>query len=499
MANAPESFPLNPAISDTNKPLEGISTATFQEYNPEKETKEEFLGRTNIIISKHIITGRVFDTSTNSPIPGERIKYDYVYNEIVSSAFRDGRFQSQTTSDVDGKFSLEIEIFARKSDNLPLISTAFSGLNRPSITFSTFRQKYKFTSKNIIKQDGYILENVGAVGLEPSRKTYQKQVAELNSGPSQAESQAISNSNPQDAKGGIIKLIKKQALSIGETLLPSVVKMFGEMGVADIKSFAKQEATKYAGKAQEEAMGKLQQAKEDIKAQLQCPPKAKIEKLIRKKNKLTRKLNNIYKIIDIALKTLGIFGGLLILFKNIRTLLKVNPMPTTLGTPPGPAGGVIISQSSGKVLRYADKADKISGLAAQFAKIGTGVTAALILLRSNLGKVIALLQGLDGLLQKCAEEAGVEITQVELDEQLLNATLIEEQDGNPVPTEVNGFTLSIQEDTNNPVGTLKRRFAIAKNVNGVTVLKGEPSFSSGDQILLDELSFYITSNNLKGF
>ena len=103
------------------------------------------------------------------------------------------------------------------------------------------------------------------------------------------------------------------------------------------------------------------------------------------------------------------------------------------------------------------------------------------------------------MLQKCAEDAGIEITQVELDQQLLDATLSQEEDGNPSLIEVNGFSLSIQEDTNNPVGTLKRRFAIAQNVNGVIVLKGEPSFSSGDQILLDELAFYITSNNLKGF
>ena len=45
--------------------------------------------------------------------------------------------------------------------------------------------------------------------------------------------------------------------------------------------------------------------------------------------------------------------------------------------------------------------------------------------------------------------------------------------------------------------TLKRKRAIAKDPGGVTVLKGEWSFSSVDQILIDELVFYIESNNLK--
>ena len=50
---------------------------------------------------------------------------------------------------------------------------------------------------------------------------------------------------------------------------------------------------------------------------------------------------------------------------------------------------------------------------------------------------------------------------------------------------------------NSQVNNLKRRQAIAKNEAGVIMLKGEPSFSSNDQILIDELVFYIKQNNLK--
>ena len=39
--------------------------------------------------------------------------------------------------------------------------------------------------------------------------------------------------------------------------------------------------------------------------------------------------------------------------------------------------------------------------------------------------------------------------------------------------------------------------AIAKNADNVTILKGEWSFSSIDQILIDELVFYIQQNDLK--
>ena len=44
---------------------------------------------------------------------------------------------------------------------------------------------------------------------------------------------------------------------------------------------------------------------------------------------------------------------------------------------------------------------------------------------------------------------------------------------------------------------LKRRRAIARNKDGVIMLQGEPSFSSNDQILINELIFYIKQNDLK--
>jgi len=50
------------------------------------------------------------------------------------------------------------------------------------------------------------------------------------------------------------------------------------------------------------------------------------------------------------------------------------------------------------------------------------------------------------------------------------------------------------ETTDKP---LKRRRATATNKQNVVMLRGEWSFSSIDQILIDELVFYIEQNNLK--
>ena len=105
------------------------------------------------------------------------------------------------------------------------------------------------------------------------------------------------------------------------------------------------------------------------------------------------------------------------------------------------------------------------------------------------------MKSIDGLLQECAEEddLGLEV----INQELLDLAEEEEDDGNPIISSTNGFFFSVETDDSNPVGTLKRRRAIAKDARGVTLLKGELSFSSSDQVLIDELIFYIQQNNLK--
>ena len=96
-------------------------------------------------------------------------------------------------------------------------------------------------------------------------------------------------------------------------------------------------------------------------------------------------------------------------------------------------------------------------------------------------------------MDQCAENLELE----EISAELLAIQNQEIEDGNPVVTNVNGFDMGVQPVPKTEVGSLIKRQAIAKDSKGVIVLKGEPSFSASDQILIDELAFYITNNNLK--
>ena len=87
--------------------------------------------------------------------------------------------------------------------------------------------------------------------------------------------------------------------------------------------------------------------------------------------------------------------------------------------------------------------------------------------------------------------------QVTLDEELTNITKEETNDGEQIQTEYNGFALDIETQDGKTDKDLKRRYAVGKDTNGVVVVKGEPSYASSDQILINELIFTIDKNDLK--
>ena len=219
-----------------------------------------------------------------------------------------------------------------------------------------------------------------------------------------------------------------------------------------------------------------------------CPDPARLRELIIRRNQLVRKLNQIWRIVDTATKVVGGFSGLLAALQTVLNIVKNLPIPTSV--PPGV--GVPLSL----IEKIRERIEKYQQLIGVLSTISVAVLSALIILNVALRKVIQLLKLLDLCLQDCSEG---EIDQEEIDAELLAAVTLEANDGTPTgPYIVNGFTLEIQEESQEKaVGSLKRRFAVGKNSQGIILLKGEKSFSSGDQILLNELKFYIESNNLQ--
>tara|TARA_R110002012_G_scaffold300000_1_gene499438 strand:+ start:736 stop:1506 length:771 start_codon:yes stop_codon:yes gene_type:complete len=248
-----------------------------------------------------------------------------------------------------------------------------------------------------------------------------------------------------------------------------------------------------------------QQVLKQLKGKIVCP--SGIEELngvIILKNKLTKQLNNIYVKIDNINRLLDPINALIPPTKTGITVAQtaisaIAFIPSTVATPI-PVGPILIAEKAIKILRTL--------IGKGEGTLGQGA-AALSFLLEKLQLILDLLEIVDMAIEGCAanlpkdiDEDGNEIDlnlvdQEELSKALITSTEEQANQLSPIVNNTNGFDLSVITVEGADVGSLKRRRAIAKNKDNVIMLQGEPSFSSNDQILINELVFYIEQNNLK--
>jgi hypothetical protein len=218
-----------------------------------------------------------------------------------------------------------------------------------------------------------------------------------------------------------------------------------------------------------------------------CPTQPELTDLISRKNKLVKQLSNSLKIIDITTKSIGITTGLIELLTqtNSSQSALLLSIPTSTGVP------YIPGLSVGIITQLDDVKDDNKNNIKRLTQISGSILSILIILRQSLVQAIELLNLLDQLVEKCYPDSGQE----QISAELTALTIQQTTQTSPLISEYNGFKLSVEtEPTTN---SLKRRRAIAQNKQNVVMLKGEWSFSSIDQILIDELVFYIQQNDLK--
>jgi hypothetical protein len=309
---------------------------------------------------------------------------------------------------------------------------------------------YQFITPPLYKGDGSLKPDLGILQLQPliSSLTQEKiKSTQLN----KDQIKEISRGK-KDLSYYAEEKLSNQINTLKNTLIPSVLTMVAGFGLTQVSNYKAEQLPK-------------------LLEQSVCPTQAELTNLINRKNKLVKQLNNSLKIIDTTIKVLGITGGII---QALEIALKFQ-VAITIPVPPA------VNEAN----RILDK--RIS----QLKSVNAGILSILIILRQVLTQALQLLNLLDQLVQKCYPDADQERVSLEL----TALTVQQSTQLSPVVTNVNGFEMDVE--TENTPNTLKRRRAIARNKQGVVMLKGEWSFSSIDQILIDELVFYIQQNDLK--
>ena len=214
-----------------------------------------------------------------------------------------------------------------------------------------------------------------------------------------------------------------------------------------------------------------------------CPTPSQLQQAIRKRNKIVRQLNQIYAMLAVNTALAILFNAIAIKLKEVDLSLA-----SITTTPPVPIPLLQI-QRVREIIQSFIKANK---------DLNVALIVALVFLVAALIILLLILRALDKLIFQCSPSGGVELEAI--NEELRNlGKETAEENAVAATNQVNGFTIEVQEIDKNEVNGLKRRQAVGKNAQGVILVKGDASFSAEDTILINELAYYIKSNDLKAY
>jgi len=329
--------------------------------------------------------------------------------------------------------------------------------------------------------------------IEEEKKKIKDLEAKLSGQPNNNLYNPYTNTSPpppQTLGGNITNSLNKQNISAQEEL--------GITAAKGIKQNSDQLKNKNTQKAVSEKLLILI-SRNLLLIKPKCPPDDVLSDIIKIRNSLTRQLNNNNKVLLNVQKSISIFNKAITTFQQAKIALLA-----ALAAAPAPAAvltsGIISAAQDAKQLALDKFDNQILKVKAKIEPLEKKLLNLLLVL----DKILLILALLDAFIQLCAQDNNIPLEQVSQD--IINATQEAGLNGNGivsgtgeiapgVPNNYKGFTLEISEEQTDD--KYKRRFAQAKNIQGIVVLKGAPSFSSNAQILIDEIKFLIDLNNLR--
>ena len=437
------------------------------------------------IVKLYTVEGRIADKNTQEPIQGIKVyissslpiseKNYGTDNEVDPNSTETYKQGYETKSDVDGVWELTFKIETEE-----VTPDVFSVIETPDIIFESEdmlfgeEKRKPYAGDNDIKT---VKSSLDIIQMKPFIPDLKKQTTELKNIAGD-EIDKLKNIIPKDPMQALQKAVGKKIQDIIRKFIPLIIGMIAKFGISKLTEALKDGFKKFDKK--------------------NCPSPEELRKLIKKRNKIVKILNAIYKFVDALVKAAGLVLTLIQLFKLVKSVVVNLPIPQATGLPPAKdGGGLAFSQPMSATLKNADAIGKFEQIIQKYEFLTIMVLAILTVLRAVLKMAIDLLKGLDGMIETCAEEFlnNEEITLEELNSDLLES--LKEEEETPLDPFLNGFEFEVIAVPNTGTGSLNRRQAIAKNKDNVILLRGEPSFSGTDQILIDELVFYIEQNNLK--
>jgi hypothetical protein len=224
-----------------------------------------------------------------------------------------------------------------------------------------------------------------------------------------------------------------------------------------------------------------------------CPTSEELAKIIVIRNQIVDSLNSIKTTVDTISSITTPLDIILPTLNTAISVLKLLPAPSAV--PPG------VGLPVGVILTASDGLSTVQALLKQTETQLDSFDSILDYITSTIDEILSQLSLLDTLINKCKNElpqsnSVASATLSSVDPELLNQVQkIKDSKQNVLDMTYKGFTFEIIEDPNNTL-SIPRRYAVAKNSQGVVLLKTNLSFTNDPNVLIEELKFLIDKNSL---
>ncbi len=224
----------------------------------------------------------------------------------------------------------------------------------------------------------------------------------------------------------------------------------------------------------------------------QCPNQDELIRIVKTRNNLLKAINNFQKVVNRFSSLASRLRSPIAAARIIIRLLKANPVPSAIIFHPGGRG-----VSLGRITTLSDRLRTANLLLEALEDDINSLNNITSSISPSLNNIRQILESVNTNIQNCISE--LQNQNANNIKDLLNQVQPLENTGSEgTPNEsytyrgANGkdYTLAIIEDRGIE-SSVPRRVAVAKDSIGVIILRGQPSFSSDTQVLLDELKFRI--------
>ena len=190
-----------------------------------------------------------------------------------------------------------------------------------------------------------------------------------------------------------------------------------------------------------------------------CPSPDALRDVIRTRNRVVRQLNQMFKMIVINSALAFAFRSLAQILKGVRLAMDGLSIPQAIGVIPAKDfGGLIAAAPYSMTAKLQHINDELEKLEEKSEGISKATLVSLVFVIAGTATVILLLKSIDQMTQECAEENGVtDLELTAINQELLDLSEEEAEDGNPIIGNVNGFIFSVETDNAQPRGYIKKK------------------------------------------